>query len=60
MKFRNLSLSHIEELKELLDSTKNGMEKHTIAPEVVYKNIGKVLSKIEQIELLIKRETQSV
>ena len=60
MKFRDLTLSHIEEIKEILETSQKGMEKHSIAPEVVYQNLGKLFKKIELVESIIKRENQSV
>ena len=56
MKFKDLTLSHIEEIKEVLETTQNGMEKHTSAPEVVYQNLGKIFKKIELLESIVKRE----
>ena len=56
MKFKDVILTHIEEMKEVLELSKNAMEKNTITAEVVYKNLDKILKKTEQIESIVKRE----
>ena len=46
-----------DKMGQLLETSKGSMEKHTISPDQLYKNIVQLQKDLERVVVLIKRES---
>jgi len=57
MLMKDNALQILEQMNEVLESSKVSMEKKVLSPEVIYKNIKQLIADLERVTVIINRES---
>ena len=58
MRYKENALETTDKMKQVLDTSIQGMDNHRISPEQLYKNLKQLNADLERLTVLINREPE--